>query len=188
MVWDARELKRKLDRPVALVGMMGAGKTTVGRRLARKLDLPFLDADAEIEKAAGRSVTEIFEEWGEEAFRTGERRVTSRLIQTSPSVIATGGGAFGDAAIREMLLESTITVWLNADVETLHARTLSRREHRPLLHKGDARALLDKLALERESTYKMAHIEIKSGATSRQQVAEIIANALADFVKTGFAP
>ena len=127
---EIRQLKSRLDRPVALVGLMGAGKTTVGRRLGRVLDLPFVDADREMEQAAGRSLAEILETWGEEAYRSGERRVIRRLIESGPSIIATGGGAFEDAETREALEKNTITVWLNADVEVLHSRTQLRPEHR----------------------------------------------------------
>lgn len=125
-----------IDRPIALVGMMGAGKSTIGRRLAARLDLPFLDADQEIEMAAGRSVTEIFEEFGEAAFRDGERRVFKRLVQSGPCILATGGGAFLDDEIRRLLNEHCVSVWLNASLDTLVERT-SRKDTRPLLKAGD---------------------------------------------------
>ena len=179
---EIRQLKSRLDRPVALVGLMGAGKTTVGRRLGRVLDLPFVDADREMEQAAGRSLAEILDAWGEEAYRSGERRVIRRLIESGPSIIATGGGAFEDAETREALEKNTITVWLNADVEVLHSRTQLRPEHRPLLDHKNARLILEKMATERADMFNSTHIEIHSGETSREEVAGRILTALNEFL------
>lgn len=173
-----------IDRPVALVGMMGAGKSTVGRRLAARLDLPFVDADHEIEVAAGRSVSEIFEEFGEAAFRDGERRVFKRLVSAGPCVLATGGGAFLDPEIRSLLSQYCVSVWLNASLDTLVERT-SRKNTRPLLRGGDPREILAKLLAERGPVYAEADIQIESGVGPHQEVVDNILDALADLAAAG---
>lgn len=166
--------------PIVLVGLMGAGKSTVGRRLAERLDIPFVDADAEIERAAGRSVAEIFEAFGEEAFRDGERRVLARLLDSpEPRVIATGGGAFIDTETRTLIRERSISVWLDADIEILVERT-SRRDTRPLLRDGDSREILMRLAAERAPLYAKADIHVKSGTGPHSRVVDAIVDALAD--------
>src|SRR5438876_769475 len=134
----------KLNRTVALVGMMGAGKSSVGRRLAARLAVGFRDADSEIESAAGCTISEIFERYGEPAFRDGERKVIARLLGETPHVLATGGGAFVDPATHEKLKRHAVTIWLKAPVELLLART-QRRDTRPLLRTGDPRATLERL-------------------------------------------
>src|SRR5919112_2850558 len=126
------DLDKRLDRPVVLVGLMGVGKSTVGRRLARRLGLAFIDSDAAIEDAAGYTPAEVFERYGEQDFRDGERRLVARLVDGEVRVIATGGGAFVDARTRELLNDRAITVWLDAPVEVLAERT-GRRNTRPLL-------------------------------------------------------
>lgn len=151
----------KLNRTVALVGMMGAGKSSVGRRLAARLNVPFRDADSEIESAAGCSISEIFERFGEEAFRDGERKVIARLLADPPHVIATGGGAFVDSTTRDRLKRHTVTVWLKAPVELLLART-QRRDTRPLLRNGDPREILERLLTERAPIYALADFAIDS--------------------------
>jgi shikimate kinase len=145
----------KLTRTVALVGMMGAGKSSIGRRLAARLNVPFRDADSEIEAAAGCTIAQIFERYGEAAFRDGERKVIARLLAEPPHVMATGGGAFMDPQTRERLKRDTVTIWLRAPVDVLLART-GRRETRPLLMQGDPRATLERLLAERSSTYAQA--------------------------------
>ena len=128
---------RTLDkRSIVLVGLMGCGKSAIGRRLASCLRLPFVDADDEIEKAAGKSISEIFEDHGEAEFRDGERKVIARLLKNGPQVLATGGGAFMDKETRERVKECGVSVWLRADLPVL-LRRVSRRDHRPLLKKGD---------------------------------------------------
>src|SRR5687768_13273394 len=145
------------DRSIVLVGLMGVGKSTVGRRLARRLGLPFVDSDEEIEKAAGQRIADIFDRYGEPGFRDGERRVIARLIDGEPKVIATGGGAFIDAQTRALILERCTAVWLDADVETL-AERVSRRGHRPLLRGKDPLPFLRDLAAARNPIYAEAHI------------------------------
>ncbi len=151
----------RLSRTVALVGMMGAGKSSIGRRLAARLDVPFRDADGEIELAAGCSVAEIFERYGEGAFRTGERRVIARLLTESPHVLATGGGAFIDPNTRARLKESAVTVWIKAPVDVLLAR-VQRRDNRPLLRNADPRATLERLLTERTPVYAEADLTVES--------------------------
>ncbi|HSZ74714.1 MAG TPA: shikimate kinase [Rhizomicrobium sp.] len=168
-----------LDRTVALVGMMGAGKSSIGRRLADRLDLPFRDADTEIEAAAGCSIPEIFERFGEEEFRCGERRVIARLLTEPPMVLATGGGAFVDADTRSRIKSDAISVWIKAPVEILLAR-VKRREDRPLLKDGDPRETLTRLLVEREPAYSEADIAIESGDGPHVQAVERIVSALRD--------
>src|SRR3954463_4249726 len=133
------DLTKRLDRPVVLVGLMGVGKSTVGRRLAKRLALPFVDSDSAIEDAAGYSAAEIFERYGEQDFRDGERRLVARLIDGEIRVIATGGGAYVDPRTRELLNDRAITVWLDAPLEILTERT-SRRDTRAQLRDGNAKA------------------------------------------------
>ena len=142
------DLTKRLDRPVVLVGLMGVGKSTVGRRLARRLGLPFIDSDAEIEDAAGLSPAEVFERYGENDFRDGERRLVARLMEGDVRVIATGGGAFVDQRTRELLNSRAITVWLDAPVDILAERT-ARRDTRAQLRNGDPKGTLERLAKER---------------------------------------
>ncbi|WP_022681255.1 shikimate kinase [Sphingobium bisphenolivorans] len=149
--------------PIVLIGMMGVGKSTVGRRLAARLGLHFVDADEEIEKAAGMTITEMFERYGESYFRDGERRVIARLMDGEPKVIATGGGAFMQEETRELILEHATAIWLDADVDTLVDR-VSRREGRPLLKGKDPRVVLTELAAIRNPVYALAPIHVKSAA------------------------
>jgi shikimate kinase len=165
-------------RPVTLVGLMGAGKTTVGKRLATRLGLPFVDADAEIETASGMSVAEIFERFGEAHFRDGERRVIARLIDGQPKVIATGGGAFIQDDTRRLILERTLAVWLDADIATLVER-VRRRNTRPLLKDRDPGEVLTELAAIRNPIYAAAHIRIGSKSTPHADTVDAIVAALA---------
>jgi len=149
------------ERSIVLVGLMGAGKTTVGRRIAQKLGLPFVDADHEIEAAAGETIPEIFEHRGEAAFREGERRVIARLLEDGPQVLATGGGAFMDATTRANIAARGVSIWLRADLDVL-MRRVSRRNNRPLLKQGDPRATMERLINERYPVYAEADITIES--------------------------
>src|SRR6476469_1967055 len=135
------DLAKRLDRPVVLVGLMGVGKSTVGRRLAKRLGVPFIDSDSAIEDAAGYSPAEVFERYGERDFRDGERRLVARLIEGDVRVIATGGGAFVDPRTRERLNARAITVWLDAPVDVLAERT-ARRDIRAQLRNGDPKETL----------------------------------------------
>lgn len=155
------ERLRRSGKPIVLVGLMGVGKSTVGRKLAAMLDRDFTDADSEIELAAQRSVAEIFEEYGEAYFRDGERRVIARLIQEKRGVIATGGGAFVDDETRALILDEAIAVWIDCAVETLVERT-SRKNTRPLLQTGDPHEILSALAEAREPFYSQTQIRVQS--------------------------
>lgn len=171
------KLSERLDRPIVLVGLMGAGKSTVGRRLARRLGLPFVDTDAAIEDAAGQSAAEVFERYGEADFRDGERRLVARLVDGEVRVIATGGGAFVDPRTRELLNDRAITVWLDAPIDVLTDRT-GLRDTRPLLRNSDRRGTLERLAHERGPSYAEAHIHVKSGNGAHGEVVEAIVAAL----------
>lgn len=173
----------KLDRPVVLVGLMGAGKSTVGRRLARRLGLPFVDSDSEIEDAAGLTAGEVFQRFGERDFRDGERRVVARLAGGPIRVIATGGGAFVNPVTRALLNEKCITVWLDAPVDLLAERTARRPETRPMLRDQDRAETLARLINERRPAYAEAHIRIVSEGSSHHDVVERIVAALAAYLK-----
>ncbi|WP_426167258.1 shikimate kinase [Sandarakinorhabdus sp. DWP1-3-1] len=172
------DLRAAAARPVALVGLMGAGKTTIGRRLALRLGLPFVDADAEIETASGLSVAEIFERFGEAHFRDGERRVIARLVDGDPKVIATGGGAFIQDDTRALLLERALVVWLDADIATLVDR-VRRRNTRPLLKGRDPGEVLRSLAAVRNPIYAAAQLRIASKAGPHGETVDTIVRALA---------
>lgn len=171
-------LARRLDRPVVLVGLMGAGKSTVGQRLATMLGTDFVDSDSAIEEAAQRSVGEIFEHYGEAHFRDGERRVIARLIGERHGVIATGGGAFVNPETRALILSEAIAVWLDCDIATLVART-KRRDTRPLLRNGDPREILTRLYAERAPAYAEAPIRVQTGDAPHNETALRIAEAIA---------
>jgi shikimate kinase len=166
------------EKSIVLVGLMGAGKSTVGRRLAKRLGLPFADADGEIEAAAGLSIAEIFARYGEAHFRDGERRVIARLVEGPRQVIATGGGAFIDEATRALILSRCTAVWLDGGVETL-ARRVARRSHRPLLAGKDPRALLQDHAAARNPIYAQAHIAVRGDAAPHERTVDRILAALA---------
>ena len=171
------KLSERLSKPIVLVGLMGAGKSTVGRRLAKRLGLPFVDTDSAIEDAAGFSAAEVFERYGEKDFRDGERRLVARLVDGQAGVIATGGGVFVDPRTRELLNDRAITVWLDAPVDILSERT-SRRNTRPLLRTADPKATLERLAEERRSSYAEAHIRVRSGLGRHGEVVDKIIEAL----------
>ena len=166
-----------VERPVVLVGLMGVGKSTVGRRLAGRLGLPFVDADTEIERAAGLSIAEIFDRYGEAYFRDGERRVIARLIDGTRKVIATGGGAFINDETRALILSRAVAVWLDADLDTLVER-VGRRSHRPLLRNRSARDVLAELAARRNPIYAQAPIHIESRPAPHDATVRAIIAAL----------
>jgi len=172
------------NKAIALVGLMGVGKSSIGRRLANALGLPFRDADEEIEAAAGRSITEIFSLYGEAAFRDGERRVIARLLEDPPHVLATGGGAFAQAETRAVIKQKAISVWLKADIEVL-VRRVAKRDHRPLLVGRDPREVLTALAKERYPTFAAADIHIETGDAPHQVAVDAILAALAAYHPAG---
>ena len=147
-----------MTKPIVLIGMMGAGKSSLGTRLAERLKLAFVDADAEVEAAAGMSIAEIFEAHGEAAFRDGERRVIARLLKTGPQVLALGGGAFVDAATRAEVLDKAISIWLDVPVDELVERVKRKPGKRPLLANTDVREKITTLMREREPLYTKADI------------------------------
>ena len=153
-------------RSIVLIGLMGSGKTSNGRRLAQKLGLDFVDADAEIEAAAGMSITEIFAQHGEPYFRDGERRVMARLLNEGPRVLATGGGAFMNEETRARIAASGISIWLKADLDVLWRR-VRKRSHRPLLQGGDPERTLRALLEQRYPVYARADITVVRGMGRR---------------------
>lgn len=166
-----------IDRPLVLVGMMGVGKSSVGRRLAARLQTDFVDADDEIEAAAGMTIAEIFEKFGEAYFRDGERRVIARLIDGPPKVIATGGGAFINEQTRALILERALSIWLDADIQVL-AERVTRRDHRPLLRGRDPVQVLSELGTVRNPIYATADIHVRSDAAPHARTIEAILGAL----------
>lgn len=170
-------------RTVALVGLMGAGKSTVGRRLAAELGRPFFDSDEEIEKAAGLSVADIFALHGETEFRRVEHRVLERLLSGPPHVLATGGGAYMNAETRRLMREKAVTVWLNADLETLWKR-VSKRGHRPLLKADNPKGVLSDLFNTRKPVYELADLDVPSVEGPHSQTVKAIVAALENWVPT----
>jgi shikimate kinase len=171
----------QLNRPLALVGMMGAGKSTVGRRLAKRLELNFVDSDEAIGQACGLPAGEVFAKYGEQDFRDGERRIISRLLDEPHQVIATGGGAFADEGTRAILKEKAITIWLDASIEVLAERTAGR-DTRPLLNNDDPRGTLERLMEKRRPFYEQADIHVRSGNVPHRDVVGWIINAIEDYL------
>lgn len=166
------------QRTIVLVGLMGAGKTKIGRRLAARLHLPFFDSDSEIEEAAGETIEEIFRNRGEAAFRDGERRVIARLLAQPTHILATGGGAFMDASTRAAIRRRGVSVWLRADLDVLMAR-VSRRNNRPLLKERDPRAVMAGLIERRHPIYAEADLAVDSSEGPPDQTATRVIAALA---------
>ncbi|KQW70631.1 shikimate kinase [Phenylobacterium sp. Root77] len=169
-------------RTITLVGLMGVGKSSVGRRLANALELPFKDADVEIEAAAGRSIPDIFAEMGEPAFREGERRVITRLLEDPPHVLATGGGAFMNDETRKLIKERSISVWLKADLEVL-VRRVGRKDSRPLLSGKDPLQVLTELAEKRYPVYAEADVTVETGDTAHHVAVEQVIRALTSYLE-----
>jgi len=166
------------SRSIVLIGLMGAGKTAVGRRLANWLDLRFTDADTEIEAAAGQSIKEIFAEHGEAYFRDGERKVIARLLEGGPQVLATGGGAYMNPETRAAIKAHGISIWLKADLRVLLKR-VSRRDHRPLLAVGDPETVMKTLMAERNPVYAEADLIVESHEVPHDVIVGAVADALA---------
>jgi shikimate kinase len=175
---EARVARALASRSIVLVGMMGAGKSSVGRRLAARLSIPFVDADAEIEAAAGMSIPEIFEQHGEAYFRAGEARVIARLLDCGPQVMATGGGAVMDPGTRALIREKGVSVWLKADLDVLLKRT-RRRSDRPLVDR------IKDLLPEREPVYAQSDIAVQSRDEPHDTIVDEIVGALAERLNSG---
>lgn len=174
----AARLSGRIDRTVVLVGLMGAGKSCVGRRMAARLGLDFVDADVEFETAAGCTISDYFARFGEASFREGERKVISRLLDGAPVILATGGGAFVDPATRERIKQTGISVWIRADLDLLIKRT-SGRDHRPLLKQGDPREILKRLMEARYPIYAEADIIVDSSDEAPEvTVARVMAGVI----------
>jgi shikimate kinase len=165
------------SRSIVLIGLMGAGKTTIGRRLAVHLNLPFSDADQEIETAAGCTVSEIFARHGEPAFRDGERKVIARLLDGERRVLATGGGAFMNAETRALIRERGLSIWLRADIDLLMER-VGRRQNRPLLKTGDPRAVMERLMAERHPVYAQADVVVDSTGAPHDHIVQDVIRAI----------
>jgi len=164
-------------RSIVLVGMMGAGKSTIGRRISARLGLPFLDADAEIEAAAGMSIPDIFESRGEPDFRDGEARVIARLLDSGPAVLATGGGAFMRQETRDRIRYKAVSIWLKADTDII-MRRVKRRSDRPLLQTPDPEATVDRLISEREPVYQQADLTVWSRDVPHEKIVDECIEAL----------
>jgi shikimate kinase len=165
------------DRSIVMIGLMGAGKTSIGKRLAVSLDMPFSDADQEIERAAGKTINDIFAENGEAYFRDGERRVIARLLAEGSKVMATGGGAFMNAETRARIADAGISIWLRADLDTLMMR-VARRDNRPLLKATDPRGVMEKLIRERYPVYALADVTVESRDVPHELIVEELIGAL----------
>ena len=174
----ARILDHLGTRSIVLVGMMGCGKSAIGKMLARKLELEFRDADEEIELAAGRSVADIFKEYGEPEFRRLEERVISRLITEGPMVLALGGGAFLNDHTRKTILDNGLSVWLNVDFETLYERVMRKPGKRPLLTKGNPREILTDLMQKREPIYALSNLHVQSVSGPKSEMRNHLVNRL----------
>ncbi len=171
-------------RSVVLVGMMGVGKSSIGRRLGARLGVPFVDADAEIEKAAGMSIADIFDRHGEAYFRSGEARVIARLLDGGPQVLATGGGAVMNADTRAAIKAKGVSIWLSAEFDLLMRRINKRKNDRPMLLTADPAATLRQLLAEREPVYAQADITVQSREVPHDAIVAEIIRALAAFLNT----
>jgi shikimate kinase len=175
-------LDRLGARSIVLVGMMGAGKSSIGRRLASRLNIPFVDADTEIERAAGMSIADIFARHGEADFRSGEARVIARLLDSGPQVLATGGGAVMNADTRAAIKARGVSIWLTADVDVLMRRINKRRNERPMLQTADPAARLRELLIEREPAYALSDLTVQSREVPHESIVTEIVAALSSFL------
>ena len=181
-------LPRLGQRSIVLVGVMGVGKSSIGRRLAARLSIPFTDADSEIEKAAGMSISDIFARNGEAYFRSGEARVIARLLESGPQALATGGGAFMNADTRALIKLKGVSIWLNAEFDVLLRRTSKRRNDRPLLQTDDPAETLRALLAAREPTYALADLTVQSREVAHDAIVADILAALDSFLKDAPSP
>jgi shikimate kinase len=176
------------SRSIVLVGMMGVGKSSIGRRLAARLGVPFVDADAEIEKAAGMSIADIFARHGEADFRSGEARVIARLLDGGPQVLATGGGAVMNADTRAAIKAKGVSIWLSAEFDVLMRRINKRKNDRPMLQTADPEATLRELLVAREPAYAQADLTVQSREVPHDAIVAEITTALATFLNAPGAP
>jgi shikimate kinase len=176
------------SRSIVLVGMMGVGKSSIGRRLATRLGVPFIDADSEIEKAAGMSIADIFARHGEADFRSGEARVIARLLDGGPQVLATGGGAVMNADTRAAIKAKGVSIWLSAEFEVLMRRINKRKNDRPMLQTADPEATLRELLVVREPVYAQADLTVQSREVPHDAIVAEIMTALATFLNAPGAP
>jgi shikimate kinase len=176
------------SRSIVLVGMMGVGKSSIGRRLAARLGVPFVDADAEIEKAAGMSIADIFARHGEGDFRSGEARVIARLLDGGPQVLATGGGAVMNADTRGAIKAKGVSIWLSAELGVLMRRINKRKNDRPMLQTADPEATLRELLVAREPFYALADLTVQSREVPHDAIVAEIMSALAAFLNAPGAP
>jgi shikimate kinase len=181
-------LERLGTRSIVLVGMMGAGKSSIGRRLASRLNIPFVDADTEIERAAGMSIADIFARHGEADFRSGEARVIARLLDGGPQVLATGGGAVMNADTRAVIKAKGVSVWLTADVDVLMRRISKRKHERPMLQTADPAARLRELLAEREPAYASSDLTLQSREVPHEAIVTEIVAALSGFLDGSSLP
>ena len=185
----AAAVRAALDgRSIALIGMMGVGKSSIGRRLAARLNVPFVDADAEIEKAAGMSIADIFARHGEADFRSGEARVIARLLDGGPQVLATGGGAVMNADTRAAIKAKGVSIWLSAEFDVLMRRINKRKNERPMLQTADPAATLRELLVAREPVYALADLTVQSREVPHDAIVAEIMTALAAFLNVPGSP
>jgi shikimate kinase len=175
-------MRRLGPRSIVLVGMMGVGKSSIGRRLAARLGVPFVDADTEIEKAAGMSIPDIFARHGEAYFRSGEARVIARLLDSGPQVLASGGGAVMNADTRAAIKAKGVSIWLKAELDVLLRRIAKRKHERPMLHTDDPSETLRQLLLTREPVYALADLTVQSRETPHETIVAEIMRALSGFL------
>jgi shikimate kinase len=177
-------LARLGRRTIVLIGMMGVGKSSIGRRLAARLGVPFVDADSEIEKAAGMSIADIFARHGEAYFRSGEARVIARLLESGPQVLASGGGAVMNPDTRAAIKAKGISIWLKAEIDVLMRRIAKRKHERPMLHTDDPAETLRQLLIVREPVYALADLTVQSREGPHDAIVAEIMRTLSDFLDT----
>ncbi len=180
---DKPAILRQLgNKSIVFLGMMGCGKSAIGKLVSQKLGLEFKDADSEIEQAAGRSITDIFSDFGEEEFRRLEARVVARILSQGPVLLALGGGAFMNSETREVIADNAISVWLQADIELLLSRVARRPNKRPLLKEGNPRDILEELMQKRNPVYALANVHVQTMGGTKTQTRDIVLEAIGDYL------